>query len=102
MLHPARPAIVLLVQANFLEASLARQNHTTLLNYMLNIPGRDIHGYETRGRDNYPTGRHRTVVYEHLPSQASKARLKRFLVSKAFYSVDEFLSFNWETAQFDD
>ncbi|KAG8288538.1 hypothetical protein J6590_016662, partial [Homalodisca vitripennis] len=32
--------------------------------------GRDIHGYETRGRDNYRTGRHRTVVYEHLPSQA--------------------------------
>ncbi|KAG8253552.1 hypothetical protein J6590_032350 [Homalodisca vitripennis] len=83
--------------------------------------GRDIHGYESRGRDNYRTGRHRTVVYEHLPSQAgvqfinrlpnsmknaqtakaSKARLKRFLVSKAFYSVDEFLAFNWETAQFD-
>ncbi|KAG8304842.1 hypothetical protein J6590_084813 [Homalodisca vitripennis] len=78
-------------------------------------------GYETRGRDNYRTGRHRTVVYEHLPSQAgvhfinrlpnsmknaetpkaSKARLKRFLVSKAFYSVDEFLAFNWETTQFD-
>ncbi|KAG8247178.1 hypothetical protein J6590_066370 [Homalodisca vitripennis] len=83
--------------------------------------GRDIHGYVTRGRDNYRTGRNRTVVYEHLPSQAgvhfinrlpnsmkhaqtpkaSKARLKRFLVSKAFYSVDEFLAFNWETAQFD-
>ncbi|KAG8251850.1 hypothetical protein J6590_070974 [Homalodisca vitripennis] len=30
-----------------------------------------------------------------------KARLKRFLVSNAFYSVDEFLAFNWETAQFD-
>ncbi|KAG8258828.1 hypothetical protein J6590_024142 [Homalodisca vitripennis] len=34
------------------------------------IRGRDIHGYETRCRDNYRTGRHRTVVYEHLPSQA--------------------------------
>ncbi|KAG8294549.1 hypothetical protein J6590_088087 [Homalodisca vitripennis] len=81
--------------------------------------GRAIHGYETRGRDNYRTGRHRTLVYEHLPSQAgvhfinslpnsitnakaSKARLKRFLVSNAFYSIDEFLAFNWETAQFDD
>ncbi|KAG8324590.1 hypothetical protein J6590_088521 [Homalodisca vitripennis] len=32
--------------------------------------GRDIHEYETRGRDAYRTGRHRTGVYEHLPSQA--------------------------------
>ncbi|KAG8310684.1 hypothetical protein J6590_059484 [Homalodisca vitripennis] len=31
--------------------------------------------------------------------KASKARLKCFL---AFYSIDEFLAFNWETAQFDD
>ncbi|KAG8295011.1 hypothetical protein J6590_090020 [Homalodisca vitripennis] len=30
---------------------------------------RDIHAYGTRGRDNYRTGRHRTVVYERLPSQ---------------------------------
>ncbi|KAG8297946.1 hypothetical protein J6590_025163 [Homalodisca vitripennis] len=33
--------------------------------------------------------------------KASKTRLKRFLMSKAFYSVDEFLAFNWETAQYD-
>ncbi|KAG8262563.1 hypothetical protein J6590_051051 [Homalodisca vitripennis] len=26
-----------------------------------------------------------------------KARLKRFLVSNSFYSVDEFLAFNWKT-----
>ena len=79
--------------------------------------GRDIHEYETRGRDDYRTGRHRTVVYEHLPSQAGvryinrlpdsikneqtpkalKTRLKRFLASKAFYNVDESLNQSWET-----
>ncbi|KAG8302655.1 hypothetical protein J6590_026855 [Homalodisca vitripennis] len=32
--------------------------------------GQDIHMYETRGRANYRHGRHRTVVYERLPSQA--------------------------------
>ncbi|KAG8295892.1 hypothetical protein J6590_069825 [Homalodisca vitripennis] len=30
--------------------------------------------------------------------KASNARLKRFLVSNAFYSIDEFLAFNWEIA----
>ncbi|KAG8241530.1 hypothetical protein J6590_085022 [Homalodisca vitripennis] len=34
--------------------------------------------------------------------KASETSLKRFLVSNAFYSVDEFLAFNWKTAQFDD
>ncbi|KAG8305331.1 hypothetical protein J6590_072037 [Homalodisca vitripennis] len=63
--------------------------------------------YETHGRANYRTGRHRTVVYERLPSQACvhflnrlpksiknaptpkalKTRLKRFLVSQAFYNA---------------
>ncbi|KAG8267364.1 hypothetical protein J6590_052963 [Homalodisca vitripennis] len=34
--------------------------------------GRDIHEYETRGRDAYRTGRHRTGVYEHaLPGRCS-------------------------------
>ncbi|KAG8253692.1 hypothetical protein J6590_029267 [Homalodisca vitripennis] len=28
--------------------------------------GQYIHSYETRGRGNYRTGRHRTVVNEHL------------------------------------
>jgi len=83
--------------------------------------GRDIHSYNTRGRDNPRTGQHRTTAYEHLPSQAgiqlinklpnsfkiqttpkaSKTRLKRFLVSNAFYSVGEFLAHDWETSDFD-
>ncbi|KAG8285760.1 hypothetical protein J6590_074123 [Homalodisca vitripennis] len=32
--------------------------------------GRDVHLYVTRGRGNYRSRRHRTVVYERLPSQA--------------------------------
>jgi len=84
--------------------------------------GRDIHSYETRGRETYRTGQHRTGVYEHLPSQAGvhfinklpnsiknspspkalKTRLKRFLASQAFYNVAEFLSFNWDTTQHGD
>ncbi|KAG8308630.1 hypothetical protein J6590_105165 [Homalodisca vitripennis] len=84
--------------------------------------GRDIHMYETRGSANYRTGRHRTVVYERLPSQAGvhflnrlpnsikdaptpkalKTRLKRLLVSQAFYNAGEFLAFDWETAQLRD
>ncbi|KAG8241587.1 hypothetical protein J6590_094617 [Homalodisca vitripennis] len=84
--------------------------------------GRDVHEYETRGREKYRTGRHRTVVYEHLFSQAGvrfinslpdsmknvqtpkalKTRLKRFLVSKAFYSFDEFFNYSWETSNLED
>ncbi|KAG8277753.1 hypothetical protein J6590_036538 [Homalodisca vitripennis] len=65
-------------------------------------------------RANYWTGRHRTVVYERLPSlagvhfvnrqpnsnkdpprlKALKARLKRFLVSQAVYNAGEVLAFD--------
>ncbi|KAG8314096.1 hypothetical protein J6590_100348 [Homalodisca vitripennis] len=39
--------------------------------------GQDINMYETRGRANYSTGRHRTVVYEHLSLQAGVHFLNR-------------------------
>jgi len=80
--------------------------------------GRDIHDYNTRSRDNFRTGQHRTAVYEHLPSQAGvrfynklpnsvknshspsefKNRLKHLLMSEAFYSTGEFLSATWVDA----
>ncbi|KAG8305207.1 hypothetical protein J6590_074758 [Homalodisca vitripennis] len=67
-----------------------------------------------RGRDNYRTVRHRTVVHERLPSQAGaqfvnklpnviksaampkafKTRLKTALISEAFYK-DEFTAHFW-------
>lgn len=81
--------------------------------------GNDVHTYETRGRYNYRTGQHRTVVHERLPSQAGvvfvnklpneikgaptpqafRANLKRILVSRAFYSVEEFMTCHWETEE---
>ncbi len=80
--------------------------------------GIDIHSHETRGRENYRTGRHRTVVNERLLSQAGvhlvnklpnsirsalmpkafKLRLKQSLIANAFYSSDEFMAHNWETS----
>lgn len=76
-----------------------------------------IHDYQTRGRYNYRTRPHRTVVYEHLLPQpgvhlfyrlpqffkdattlkASKTRLKGFIDAQAFYSGDDFFAFDWET-----
>lgn len=76
----------------------------------------DIHDYNTRGRDSYRTQQHRTAAFERIPSQAGvrlinelpegvkhltdqkqfKARFKRLLVTKAFYSVDEFMACRWE------
>ncbi|KAG8327463.1 hypothetical protein J6590_020164 [Homalodisca vitripennis] len=78
--------------------------------------------YEARGRANYRTGRHRTVVYERLLSQAGvhflnglpnsikdastpkalKTRFKRFLVLQALHIAGEFLAIDWETAQLED
>ncbi|KAG8317104.1 hypothetical protein J6590_032789 [Homalodisca vitripennis] len=50
------------------------------------LTGQDIHMHKTRGRDNYRAGRHRTVVYEHLPSQAGVNFLNRLpnLIKNAF------------------
>ncbi|KAG8329696.1 hypothetical protein J6590_081027 [Homalodisca vitripennis] len=63
--------------------------------------GRDIHRCETRGRDNYRTGRH----YEHLPSQVGVYFINRLPVllrlSKAFFNVDELLADNGGTAFID-
>ncbi|KAG8283080.1 hypothetical protein J6590_023609 [Homalodisca vitripennis] len=78
--------------------------------------GRDVHHYETRGRDNFRTEQHRTTAFGHLPSQVGvtiinrlpeeikhleepktfKSRLKRLLVLKAFYSVEEFMMGRWD------
>lgn len=78
--------------------------------------GRDIHSHYTRGRNNYRTESHRTVVQERLPSQAGvsflnslpnsfklattpkafKIKLKHWLAAKAFYSIGEFRAFDWE------
>ncbi|KAG8294494.1 hypothetical protein J6590_101797, partial [Homalodisca vitripennis] len=76
------------------------------------ISGRDVHQYETRGRDNLRTHQRRLTLSQHLPQQVGvglinklpediknsnnlnqfKTRLRSLLVSKAFYSVDERLT----------
>uniref|UniRef100_A0A1B6HTM5 Uncharacterized protein n=1 Tax=Homalodisca liturata TaxID=320908 RepID=A0A1B6HTM5_9HEMI len=80
------------------------------------VQGREVHQYETRGRNNFRTEQHRTAMFEHLPSQMGvklinklpgdlkrinepkqfKSRLRHFLLSKAFYSVDEFTMGRWD------
>ncbi|KAG8284102.1 hypothetical protein J6590_003794 [Homalodisca vitripennis] len=76
----------------------------------VSLRGSDVHQYGVGGRDNFRMAQHRTTVFECLPSQVGvrlinrlleeikrvnnhkefKSRLKHFLVSRAFYSVDEF------------
>ncbi|KAG8298113.1 hypothetical protein J6590_020780 [Homalodisca vitripennis] len=80
------------------------------------VRGGSVHHYETRGRDNFRTRQYRLTLSQHLPQQVGvrlinklpesvklsanqhqfKTRLKRLLVSKAFYSVDEFMVSRWD------
>ncbi|KAG8290689.1 hypothetical protein J6590_077838 [Homalodisca vitripennis] len=75
-----------------------------------------VHQYGTRGRDNFRTSQYRLMLSQHLPQQIGvrlinklpesvknsinqnqlKTRLKCLLVSKTFYSVDEFMTSRWE------
>ncbi|KAG8296812.1 hypothetical protein J6590_048887 [Homalodisca vitripennis] len=83
------------------------------------VRGGDVHQYGTRGRDNFRTSQYRLTLSQHLPQQVGvrlinklpesiknsnnqnqlKTRLKCLLVSKAFYSVDEFMTSRWETGE---
>jgi hypothetical protein len=76
----------------------------------------DFHSYYTRGRANLRVQQHRTVAFEHLPSQFGikilnklpegvkhaqnqnqfKTRLKSLLVSNVLYSVEEFMMCRWD------
>ncbi|KAG8261707.1 hypothetical protein J6590_067310 [Homalodisca vitripennis] len=80
------------------------------------IQGSDVYQYETRGRDNFRIVQHRTSAFEHLPSQVGvklinklpegikhlsdsklfKSRLRHLLVSKALYSLEEFMLSCWD------
>ncbi|KAG8269909.1 hypothetical protein J6590_096844 [Homalodisca vitripennis] len=80
------------------------------------VRGRDFHQYETRARDNFRVHSHRLAVSQHLPHQVGvglinklpesvknatnqiqfKTRLKCLLVSKAFYSLEEFMMSRWD------
>lgn len=77
--------------------------------------GRDIHDYQTRSWEAF----HRTAAYERFPSQvvriinrlsqrikngttpkACKNHLKKCLSKLTFYRADEFFTYDWEAAQF--
>uniref|UniRef100_A0A1B6F9U1 Uncharacterized protein n=1 Tax=Cuerna arida TaxID=1464854 RepID=A0A1B6F9U1_9HEMI len=78
--------------------------------------GRNVHHYQTRGRDNFRVLQHRLTVTEQLPVHVGvrltnviperikmlenqnqfKSRLKRHLVYGAFYSVDEYVAGRWD------
>ncbi|KAG8303330.1 hypothetical protein J6590_013601 [Homalodisca vitripennis] len=80
------------------------------------VQGRDVRQYGTRGRDNFRIQQHRTAMFERLPSEVGvrfinklpdeiqnlndpkkfKARLRNLLVSRVFYSVEEFMMSRWD------
>ncbi|KAG8316186.1 hypothetical protein J6590_057383 [Homalodisca vitripennis] len=83
------------------------------------VQGRDVHQYGSRGRDNFRVQQHRTAAFERLPSEVGvklinklpeeikqlngqkkfKTRLRHLLVSRVFYSVDEFMESRWDEIQ---
>lgn len=80
------------------------------------VQGRQVHQYDTRGRDIYREQQHRLEITHHLPKQTGirlinklpnnikqinnmnifKNSLKRLLVKNSFYSVTEFFERGWE------
>lgn len=80
------------------------------------LQGRDVHQYQTRGRDHFRVQQHRLAVTHNLPHIVGvglinklpnevkllnnetifKNRLKRHLVTHSFYTISEFLESNWE------
>ncbi|KAG8272791.1 hypothetical protein J6590_033448 [Homalodisca vitripennis] len=67
--------------------------------------GRDIHMFETQRWFMNACTRRSTdpnSIKDAPTPKALKTRLKRFLVSQAFYNADEFSAFDWETAQLED
>jgi hypothetical protein len=80
------------------------------------VQGRDVHRYETRGKDGFRVQQHRLNVKRYLPElvgvrlinhlpdkikylnnvNVMKKSLKRILIAKSFYSVSEFLDHRWE------
>ncbi|KAG8328009.1 hypothetical protein J6590_006187 [Homalodisca vitripennis] len=103
-----------------LDSSPAQQHQAEVIVYCRSrcalISGRDVHQYETRGRDNLRTHQRRLTLSQHLPQQVGvrlikklskdiknsnnlnqfKTRFRRLLVSRAFYSVDKFMTSRWD------